>query len=292
MTTVPPIESAIVTPIALSCSIHRPPPTSDARLVLRFALASTLARMPVSSAPSVPPTPWTPKVSSASSYLKIALSLVQARNGTTPAPMPITTAPLAVTRPAAGVITTRPATTPEQNPSTVGLPRVIHSRAGHTVDATAAASVVATNAFDEMPSAATALPALKPYQPTHSMPVPTTVSTRLCGRNARLPKPVRLPRIRHSTSADQPDDMCTTVPPAKSIARIAAPAFHTPFIRPSAPHTMCASGMYTTSIQIATNAITAEYFMRSAIAPTISAGVMIANIIWNIANTLCETHAP
>src|ERR1044071_10351827 len=177
----------MVTPMALSCSSHRPWPTSGAGLVLRLALASVLARKPVSSAPSVPPTPCTPNVSSASSYLNTALSLVQARNGMTPAAMPMNTAPPAVTNPAAGVITTRPATTPEQNPSTVGLPRVTHSRAGHTVDAIAAASVVATNAFDEMPSAATALPALKPYQPTHSMPVPTAVNTRLWGRNAALP---------------------------------------------------------------------------------------------------------
>ena len=34
----------------------------------------------------------------------------------------------------------------------------------------------------------------------------------------------------------------------------------------------------------------AENFMRSAIAPTISAGVMIANINWYIANTFCETQ--
>ena len=147
------------------------------------------------------------------------------------------------------------------------------------------------NALAAMPSAATALPALKPYQPTHSMPVPTTVSTRLCGMNARLPKPVRLPRIRQSTSADQPEDMCTTVPPAKSIALIEASAFHTPFIRPSMPHTMCASGKYTTNIQsVDERASAREYFMRSAIAPTISAGVMIANISWYIENTFCETQ--
>ncbi len=60
--------------------------------------------------------------------------------------------------------------------------------------------------------------------------------------NACLPKPVRLPRIRQSTSADQPEDMCTTVPPAKSMALMAALAFHTPFMKPSAPHTMWASG--------------------------------------------------
>ena len=205
--------------------------------------------------------------------------------------MPIITALDADTKPAHGVITTSPATAPEQKPSTVGLPRVAHSIAGHTAPAMAAASVVATNSLAATPSAATALPALNPYQPTHSMPVPIMVSTRLCGMNARRPKPERLPRIKHSTRADQPDDMWTTVPPAKSIALIDALAFHTPFIRPSMPRTMWASGRYTANIQTAMNAITAEYFMRSAIAPTISAGVIIANVIWNIANTFCDTHA-
>ena len=46
-----------------------------ARLVLRFALTSAFAKKPVRSAPSVPPTPWTPNVSSASSYLKHRLEL-------------------------------------------------------------------------------------------------------------------------------------------------------------------------------------------------------------------------
>ena len=36
------------------------------------------------------------------------------------------------------------------------------------------------------------------------MPVPTIVSTRLCGAKLLEPKPLRLPRIRQSTSADQP----------------------------------------------------------------------------------------
>src|SRR5258706_261556 len=106
-------------------------------------------------------------------------SLVQARYGTPPANTPMRTAPDALTNPAAGVITTRPATIPEQNPNTVGLPRVIHSRAGHVIPATAAERVVVMKAFAAMPSAATALPALKPYQPTQSMPVPTMVSARL-----------------------------------------------------------------------------------------------------------------
>src|SRR5437764_13380088 len=100
-------------------------------------------------------------------------------NGITPASTPMITAPLAFTKPAAGVITTSPPTAPEQKPSTVGLPRVIHSTAGHDAEATAAASVVVMNTLDDTPSAATALPALKPYQPTQSMPVPIMVRTRL-----------------------------------------------------------------------------------------------------------------
>jgi len=34
----------------------------------------------------------------------------------------------------------------------------------------------------------------------------------------------------------------------------------------------------------------AAYFMRSATAPTINAGVMIANISWYMLKTLCETQ--
>src|ERR1700748_2847331 len=97
-------------------------------------------------------------------------------------------APAGVTKPAAGVITTKPPTAPEQKPKTVGLPRVSHSAAGHAADATAVAIVVLMNALAEMLSAAPALPELKPYQPTQSMPVPTIVSTRLCGAKLCLPK--------------------------------------------------------------------------------------------------------
>src|SRR4051812_39319963 len=156
--------------------------------------------------------------------------------------MPIMMAPVASTKPQAGVITTSPATAPEQNPSTLGLPRNMYSAIAQTNDATAVAMVVVRNAFAATPSAATAEPALKPYQPTHSIPVPTMQSTMLCGGIGSLPNPRRLPRIMQRISADQPELMCTTVPPAKSIALIEALGFHTPFISPSTPHIMCARG--------------------------------------------------
>src|SRR5215212_9886520 len=147
------------------------------------------------------------------------------------------TEPVVFTKPHAGVITTRPATAPEQKPRILGLPLNMYSAIAQTNDATAVAMVVVMKALAATPSAATALPALNPYQPTQSIPVPIIHSTMLCGGIGSLPKPSRLPRIKQRTSADQPDDMCTTVPPAKSIALILASAFHTPFITPLIPHT-------------------------------------------------------
>src|SRR5580698_243879 len=121
--------------------------------------------------------------------------------------MPMTTEPPAVTNPQAGVITTSPATAPEQKPSTLGLPRVTHSAIGQTKEATAVASVVVVKALAAMTSAATALPALNPYQPTHNMPVPIMHNTILCGAKFSFPNPVRFPRIKHRISADHPDVM-------------------------------------------------------------------------------------
>src|ERR1051325_11155769 len=147
-----------------------------------------------------------------------------------PAAMPIKSAPPAVTKPHAAFTPTSPATAPEQKPSTLGLPRTSHSAIGQTNEATAVAIVVVMNALAAMPSAATALPALKPYQPTHNIPVPMAQMTMLCGGIGSFGKPSRLPSSIQRIKADQPEDMCTTVPPAKSIALIEAPAFHTPFI--------------------------------------------------------------
>src|SRR4051812_3878885 len=121
-----------------------------------------------------------------------------------PAATPMMIAPVALTKPQAGVITTRPATAPEQKPRIEGLPRVNHSIMGQTKQATAVASVVVVNALAAIPSAATAEPALNPYQPTQSMPVPTMQSTMLCGGIGVFPKPRRGPRMMQRISADQP----------------------------------------------------------------------------------------
>src|SRR5215510_533122 len=98
-----------------------------------------------------------------------------------PATKPMIRAAIGVTNPDAGVMATKPATAPETPPSTVGLPWRIHSITSHPATAEAAPKCVATNALDARPPAATALPALKPNQPTHSRHAPITLITRLCG---------------------------------------------------------------------------------------------------------------
>src|SRR3954462_3815499 len=152
--------------------------------------------------------------------------------------MPMIIEPVTFTKPQAGVITTRPATAPEQKPRMLGLPFRLYSAIAHTKEAPAVAIVVVMKALAATPSAATALPALNPYQPTQSMPVPTMQRTMLCGGIGSLPNPRRLPRMMQRISADQPEDICTTVPPAKSIALMEALAFQSPFMSSSMPQTM------------------------------------------------------
>src|SRR5216117_294727 len=124
-----------------------------------------------------------------------------------PAQIPIITAPVGSTYPHAGVITTRPPTAPEQNPRTLGLPRSAYSSIAQVNEAIAVARVVVMNAFAAIPSGARALPALKPYQPTQSNPVPTMQSTMLWGAMISFLNPILCPRRMHKTSADQPDVM-------------------------------------------------------------------------------------
>src|SRR5713226_6175152 len=85
------------------------------------------------------------------------------------------------TKPDAGVIATSPATAPDAAPSTVGFPRLIHSVNIQPRAAAAAPVFVARNALTARPLASSALPALKPNQPTHRSDAPMTVIGRLCG---------------------------------------------------------------------------------------------------------------
>src|SRR5471032_2736916 len=168
--------------------------------------------------------------------------------------MPMASEPAGLTKPEAGVIATRPATAPEITPSTDGLPRVIHSANIQARAAAAVANCVTAIAMPALPLAADAEPALKPNQPTHSNEAPITVSVRLCGAMASLPKPSRLPSISAVARPAIPALICTTVPPAKSSTPLAAS-------QPDGSHTQCAIGQYTTNSQMPMNHSIAENFM-------------------------------
>src|SRR5688572_14356979 len=202
-----------------------------------------------------------------------------AKKHSTPATRPMINAPIGPTKPDAGVIVPKPATMPVTMPRTLGLPNLSHSLVIHAVAPAAAPTRVTSIAIPADELAETALPALKPNQPTHSNEAPITVIVTLCGGIAVVGKPVRLPMTSAATSAATPALTCTTAPPAKS----RKPRMYS---QPSGAHTQCAMGRYTTTSQRIENHSIAENRVRSANPPTISAGVMIANVSWNIANTV------
>src|SRR2546427_7430005 len=131
----------------------------------------------------------------------------------------IMTADIGETKPAAGVIATRPATAPDIAPRALGLPFRHHSAALHPSAAAAAPKCVATKALVARLPADSALPALNPNHPTQSRQAPIKLSTTLWGGIGSLGWPRRLPRESAQPSAETPGVMCTTVPPGKSSAR-------------------------------------------------------------------------
>src|SRR5262249_25577908 len=109
-----------------------------------------------------------------------------------PAAMPMHSEPTGPTKPDAGVMATRPAMAPVQMPTTVGLPRIIHSTSIQVNAADAVAMCVTVMAMPACMPALTAEPALKPNQPTHNSEAPMKVSTMLWFG----PVSLRLPRTR------------------------------------------------------------------------------------------------
>src|SRR5579859_5131934 len=182
------------------------------------------------------------------------------------------------TNPAAGVIATSPATAPEIAPSALARPFFSHSAALQLKAAAAAPKCVATNALLAKPPEESALPALKPNQPTHSRHAPIKLSTMLCGGIGCFGYPTRFPMYNAQTSAETPEVICTTVPPAKSSVGNLPPS--EAFRNPPLPQTMCASGAYTIKNHSVMKSTVPLNFMRSAVAPVIKAGVITANINW------------
>ena len=152
-------------------------------------------------------------------------------------------APLAFTAAHAGVMATRPATTPEAAPRLVACPSRIFSTSSHASTAAVVAPIVLRSAKPAVPFAATAEPALKPNQPNQSSAAPSMTSGKLCGRIGTFPKPIRLPSMSASANPAAPALICTAVPPAKSSAprsfAIQPPVFAT---KSSNAKTQCATG--------------------------------------------------
>src|ERR1022692_2165903 len=88
------------------------------------------------------------------------------------------------TYPDAGVIAASPATAPAAIPTPVGLPRRHHSTAIQASIAVEPPSWVLTSAEVATDPAESALPALKPNQPNHKIPAPSSTSGMLCGRSS------------------------------------------------------------------------------------------------------------
>src|ERR1700731_2115753 len=185
---------------------------------------------------------------------------------------------MGATNPAAGGMATSPATAPDIAPSALGRPFLTHSATLQLNAAAAAAKCVATNALVASGLDAKALPALNPNHPTHNKHAPIKLRTKLCGGMGCLGNPVRLPKYNAHTKAETPELICTTVPPAKSSVGNFPPS--DAFRNPPLPQTMCARGAYTTKNQSVRKRTVPLNFMRSEVAPVISAGVIIANISW------------
>src|SRR5262249_12406571 len=124
---------------------------------------------------------------------------------------------------------------PDIAPSTLGLPVLIHSATTPPGIAAAAPKCVATNALLASPDAPSALPALNPNQTAHNKLAPIKLITRLCGFMPSL-GPTRFPRYSAHISAETPEVICTTVPPAKSKQGNFPPRYA--FRSPPLPHTI------------------------------------------------------
>src|ERR1017187_2994594 len=100
--------------------------------------------------------------------------------------IPMITAVVGETYPAAGVIVASPATAPVSSPRNLGFFSFIHATTSHATAAHDGATSVFRNAVAVTESTRTSLPALNPYHPNHNSPVPRATSGMLCGPLSRL----------------------------------------------------------------------------------------------------------
>ena len=86
-----------------------------------------------------------------------------------------------VTYPAAGVIVASPATAPVRSPTNFGFFSKNQARSNQVIPANEAETSVFKNALTVTGSTANSLPALNPYHPNQSQPVPNATNGIECG---------------------------------------------------------------------------------------------------------------
>src|SRR3989344_3992916 len=134
--------------------------------------------------------------------------------------MPMAIAAIGPTNPLAGVIATNPQTAPVTVPIAEGFLFCDQDRVIQVKAATAAAILVTTNALPAKAPADKALPPLNPNQPNQSNAAPKITKGTLFAEVAGCATlwSSLLPIIQAAAIAENPAEICTTVPPAKSKA--------------------------------------------------------------------------
>ncbi len=138
-------------------------------------------------APTMPPMQWTPEDIQAVVVTERSLNCraEEKQIGLTTRPRMIE--PMTPEKPQAGVMATRPATTPDAMPSAEGLPFTIHSTSVHDRPAAQVAMNVLMNGTPANWLTSRFEPTLKPNQPTHRRAAPIMVITSECGGIGSLP---------------------------------------------------------------------------------------------------------
>eukprot|EP00955_Chlamydomonas_euryale_P075506 362344-Chlamydomonas_euryale.AAC.5 len=137
----------------------------------------------VRSMPVVPPMPWHANTSSVSSAtLVMYADMSSCVSADTAAPIiPMRAAAPTLTKPAAGVMATRPTTTPRHMPVALNVCPLTCSSSIQVSIATAVATLVLRIACEVYTVALSAEPPTKPNQPNHSRAVPSTTYGTLAG---------------------------------------------------------------------------------------------------------------
>jgi len=131
-------------------------------------------------------------------------SLLRLNQAITPATKPIHIAPKPLTKPAAGVIATRPTIIPLIIETAFGLPVANMSRTSHTSSESAHVMLVFSTAAAASALAKYGSPPLNPFQPSQSIPAPARAMIKLLGSKSLRSASKRGPTIAAVTKPETP----------------------------------------------------------------------------------------